>query len=75
MEVIDEGLSGFQGVAWLIKQDGKYYAVSKNNTFDRGDETMIFACDENGNVTSWADLYAGYGEDHQTAIDNWLEEE
>lgn len=26
-------------------------------TFDAGYETMVFPCDENGNVTSWGDLY------------------
>lgn len=65
-------LDGWKGEAWLIEVDNKYYAVSRANTFDRGDETMIFSCDKNGENIDFTDLYAGYGEDHKTAINNWL---
>jgi hypothetical protein len=62
------------GDVWHIEVDGKYYAVSRADTFDRGDETMIFPADENCKVTDWGEVYAGYGEDHKTAIENWLDE-
>ena len=71
--VIDDSIK-WVGDVWHIEVDGVYFLVSRANTFDRGDETMIFAGDEHGKVTNWADLYAGYGEDHETAIRNWLDE-
>lgn len=42
--------------------------ISRADTFDHGDETMIFPADSKGNVTDWTDLYAGYGVDHDEAI-------
>ena len=48
-----------------------YVIVSRANTSDRGDETMIFPCDKQGNVTDWGELYAGYGESHDTALNKW----
>lgn len=72
-EVINDDIH-WVGLVWHIKVDGEYYVVSRADTFDRGDETMIFRADENGEVTSWLDLYASNGEDHKTAIENWLSE-
>lgn len=71
--VIDDSIR-WNGDVWHIEVDGKFYLVSRANTFDRGDETMIFPGDENAEVTSWGEVYAGYGEDHATAIRNWLDE-
>lgn len=51
-------------------EDGSHIMVSRTNTFDRGDETMIFEANAEGKVTNWSDLYAGYGEDHNTALAN-----
>ena len=66
-------LDGMQGVAKLYSTDNKenpFIVVSRANTFDRGDETMIFPGTENG-IKSYGDLYAGYGEDHNTALTNY----
>lgn len=72
---VDRDLSdkGWRGEAVLIKDEdtGNHYVVSRTTTFDRGDETMVFASDENGVTSDWHDLYAGYGEDHDTAIANF----
>lgn len=42
----------------VVKVKGKYYFVDSCFTPDCCLETMIFACDSNGNVTDWKDLYA-----------------
>lgn len=34
------------------------YYVSTANTVDRGWETMVFSCDEDGHVTDWCEKYA-----------------
>lgn len=41
----------------VVEHKGNYYFVDSCYTLDHGYETMIFACDENGNVTDWGDLY------------------
>lgn len=69
-----ETLSGYAGVAkvYVSKVDGLAVVVSRANTFDRGDETMIFRYGTaEGKVLDWAELYAGYGEDHETALRNY----
>ena len=33
-----------------------YVWIDTCDTFDRGWETMVFRCDENGNVSDWMDL-------------------
>lgn len=33
-----------------------YVWIDTCNTFDRGWETMVFRCDENGKVLDWMDL-------------------
>lgn len=68
-------LSGMAGDARIYQTPLGVVMVSRANTFDRGDETMIFKWGVlEGRVTSWADLYAGYGETHETALNNWLSE-
>lgn len=62
----------WKGEVWLIKVGSDYFAVSRADTFDKGDETMIFASSEDGEAIIFEDLYVGYGEDHETAIKNWL---
>lgn len=69
-----ETLSGYASVAkvYVNKVDGLAVLVSRANTFDRGDETMIFRYGiAEGEVLDRAELYAGYGEDHETALSNW----
>lgn len=41
----------------IVKVGNKHYYVDSCWTFDHGYETMVFACDGDGNVTSWRDLY------------------
>lgn len=36
--------------------DGQYVWIDTCYTFDHGWETMVFECDENGDVVSWWDL-------------------
>lgn len=42
----------------IVESNGKHFYVDSCNTPDHGYETMVFACDANGNVTDWMDLYA-----------------
>lgn len=66
-------LSGYAGTAYVFETEKGHVMVSRAHTFDRGDETMIFEWDvRTGKVKSWSDLYAGYGEDHEVALRNWL---
>lgn len=71
-----KSLDGFNGDARVYLANGQYVMVSRADTFDRGDETMIFPWDEvNGLVSDWGDLYAGYGETHLTALTSWIAED
>lgn len=48
---------------------GEGIAISRAQTFDRGDETMIFPYDFQANkVSDWGELYAGYGVTHEEAL-------
>lgn len=48
---------------------GKYIAVSRAYTLDRGDETMSFLYDpEDDDVLSWTEITAGYGETHEAQV-------
>lgn len=42
----------------IVELNGNYYYVDSCHTLDHGYETMVFACDSEGNVTDWSDLYA-----------------
>lgn len=50
--------NGTNGVGMIIKINQSYYLVDKADTFDAGWETMVFCCDEEGEVTDWQELYA-----------------
>ena len=52
-------LDGFYDVrcSHIVKCNGKVYYVDSVETSDCGLETMVFKCDENGEVTDWTDLY------------------
>lgn len=41
----------------VVEVKGNYYYVDSCCTMDHGYETMVFPCDENGDVTNWGDLY------------------
>lgn len=46
--------------------NGNFVIVSRADTFDHGDEVMMFKSDGNGNVTDWGELYcarAFWGDD------------
>ena len=45
-----------------IEYNGKHYYVSSCFTPDHGYETMIFLCDDKGNVLDWSDLYVEHYE-------------
>lgn len=38
--------------------NGNYYYVDSRYTYDHGYETMVFSCDDKGEVSSWSDHYA-----------------
>jgi hypothetical protein len=65
-----ETLRGYAGIAKVYSAvDGSAIMISRANTFDRGDETMIFPYDLfEHKVLDWDELYSGYGEDHATAL-------
>lgn len=46
----------------VVEHKGNYYYVDSCYTLDHGYETMIFPCDENGNVTNWGELYTEWYE-------------
>ena len=56
------------GEAWLVKRGRKYYIISRTMTMDHGDETMVFASDEDGEVKSCIDLYTRRGCSHEDMI-------
>ena len=68
-----ETLSGYAGDARVYRrQDGLHVLVSRADTPDRGDETMIFKWSTaTDSVSNWSDLYAGYGETHEEALANF----
>ena len=41
----------------VINRGGQYYFVSTNDVPYTGFETMIFPCNEDGEVTNWGELY------------------
>lgn len=72
----DRVVGGYAGTAHVYRgSEGDYILVSRADTFDRGDETMIFSWDnDTDHVPDWNDLYSGYGEDHATAVKNYVAE-
>lgn len=57
--------------------NGTHYYVSTVSTFDAGWETMVFPCDEDNRIISWADLYCRHypnessaKEGHKHTIEN-----
>ena len=60
------------------KTETGYAFVSTCQTFDHGLETMVFPCDENGEVTDWLELEADRYYDmaealsgHNAIADRW----
>ena len=64
----------------IVEVNGNYYYVDSVYTIDHGYETMVFACDANGKVTNWCDLYCDIydtesemREGHYHAVNNLAE--
>ena len=63
---------------WFVEDEG-YLCVSAVQDTERNlDETMIFRCDENGNIEDWSELYLHFGylstdEQHWKIIDDWAD--
>ena len=62
----------------FMSASGDFYYVDSNNTLDHGYETMVFACDNEGNVTSWTDLDAEWYDSleemqagHKAMVEKW----
>lgn len=46
-----------RGYRNIVKtKDGNYVLIDSRDTFDCGYETMVFRCEENGNVENWLDI-------------------
>lgn len=63
----------------VIQRATGHYVVSTVDTYDRGLETMVFACKPDGEVTSYADLacdrYDSESEaraGHQRMVENFV---
>ena len=48
----------------IVKIEENHYCVDSCYTLDHGYETMVFSCDDKGNVTDWNDLYAKWYDTH-----------
>lgn len=62
----------------VIHREGRTYLASTALTYDRGWETMIFACTPSGDVTDWHELHvARYPNEeaahlgHEDAVKRW----
>ena len=58
----------------LSEKSGKYYFVSSvfggYDIFGKyQDETMIFNCDEDGNIEDWGEVYVCYPAQHKIIMD------
>jgi hypothetical protein len=54
-KIIENDYTG--GFSMYFKKGENFFYADQSPVPYIGIETMIFACDENGEVTSWADLY------------------
>lgn len=53
--------SGFSGYRTFISNFKNHFIVDTCYTIDYGNESMVFACDKNGKITEWNDLYCKRG--------------
>lgn len=67
LSVVKE-LSGFKGKACLVTDGARYWVVSSAFALFSGFETLVFAADENGRVTSYSDVAGGQGMTREEAI-------
>lgn len=62
-----------------VKGEQRTFMVSTCNTFDAGWETMVFACEPDGRITEWGNLYCARYEDqtaaaagHEITAQSWV---
>ena len=70
----------FRGYRDIVKTNRGYVLVDSRETFDMGYETMVFKCNERGQVDIWLDIdvaryptYAEMGKGHACMVDKWKE--
>jgi hypothetical protein len=69
VQVLSTRLPKFHGRAWLVKIADEFFAVSAVELpFGYGNETMVFPCDERGEVTDWTEVARLRAWDHEAAI-------
>jgi len=66
-EFVREVEGGNMG-ACLVRVGGDYFMVSSANVPFGGPETLVFACDENGEVESWLEVAGGKGMSREDVI-------
>lgn len=66
VEIVRE-LDGFNGRACLVKRDEEHFVVSSVNAF-LGPETLVFPCDEHGEISSWIEVAGGQNVSRDEAI-------
>jgi len=59
---------GAEGV--VVKKGADYFLVSSVNALFSGHETLVFRCDAEGKVDSWADVAGGRGMSREEAIED-----
>lgn len=67
VETIRE-LGGWKGSAVLVKAGEDHYVVSSVTPIIGGPETLVFAADEQGEVTDWGEVAGGRGLSRSEAI-------
>lgn len=68
VEIVKPNLEGFTGNAMLVKRGEEYFVVSSVVAMFTGFETLVFAADSEGNVTSWTEVAGGRGMYQEEAI-------
>lgn len=58
---------------YVKNEKGETFYIDTCYTFDKGLETMVFPCDEKGNVTDWGDLDAYWYESEEEAEEGHFE--
>ena len=54
----------------IVEVDNQYYYVDSTETIDLGYETMVFECDERGEVENWANsLYVEWHINEESMVD------
>jgi hypothetical protein len=59
VKVLDKGLDGFTGKAWLLKRGPQHYVASHTYVPFSGRETLVFRSDAQGKVSSFLEVCGG----------------